>query len=158
MKTRNLGRTGLKVSNLCLGAMTFGNSDWGCDEPTSARLVHQFLDHGGNFIDTANAYTKGHSEAIIGDYLRKGSVGRDRIVIATKFFANLYPGDPNGGGASRKSLMAACDEQSRWAGCLGGQNGRFILTRVLSSPPCHSITISLSGTRGCVSARFVLAP
>jgi len=55
MKIRNLGRTGLKVSNLCLGAMTFGNKDWGCDERTAKRIVHQFLDHGGTFIDTADA-------------------------------------------------------------------------------------------------------
>ena len=59
MKLRKLGRTGLKVSNLCLGTMTFGNTVWGCDEPTSARIVARFLDAGGNFIDTADVYSTG---------------------------------------------------------------------------------------------------
>ncbi len=109
-----LGDSGLRVSPFCLGAMTFGDDwGWGSDVTESEAILSLYLDHGGNFIDTANAYTKGHSETIIGDYLRNGSVGRDRIVIATKFFANLFPGDPNGGGASRKSLMAACDESLR---------------------------------------------
>ena len=109
-----LGDSGLRVSPFCLGAMTFGEDwGWGSDVTTSEAMLGRYLDRGGNFIDTANAYTKGHSETIIGDYLRAGGPGRDRVVIATKFFANLYPGDPNGGGASRKSLTAACDESLR---------------------------------------------
>ena len=66
MKIRRLGRTGLKVSNLCLGAMTFGNEQWGCDEATSRRIVDRFLDAGGNFIDTADVYSAGVSEEITG--------------------------------------------------------------------------------------------
>ena len=109
-----LGDSGLRVSPFCLGAMTFGEEwGWGSDVAESEAIFVRYLEHGGNFIDTANAYTKGHSEKIIGDSLRKGSCHRDRLVIATKFFANLFPGDPNGGGASRKSLMAACDESLR---------------------------------------------
>ena len=109
-----LGNSGLRVSPFCLGAMTFGNDwGWGSDVAESEAILARYLDRGGNFIDTANAYTKGHSETIIGHYLRQGGIGRDRVVIATKFFANLYPGDPNGGGASRKSLTAACDQSLR---------------------------------------------
>lgn len=109
-----LGRSGLRVSPFCLGAMTFGDDwGWGADVETSEAVLSRYLERGGNFIDTANAYTKGHSEKIIGDYLRTPDLRRDQIVIATKFFANLFPGDPNAGGASRKSLTAACDESLR---------------------------------------------
>ena len=109
-----LGESGLRVSPYCLGAMTFGEDwGWGSDVATSEAILGRYIERGGNFIDTANAYTKGHSETIIGDYLRAGGPGRDRLVIATKFFANLYCGDPNGGGASRKSLTAACEESLR---------------------------------------------
>ncbi len=109
-----LGESGLRVSPYCLGAMTFGEDwGWGSDVATSEAILGSYIERGGNFIDTANAYTKGHSETIIGDYLRAGGPGRDRLVIATKFFANLYCGDPNGGGASRKSLTAACEESLR---------------------------------------------
>ena len=109
-----LGNSGLRVSPFCLGAMTFGDDwGWGSDVTESESILAHYVDQGGNFLDTANAYTKGHSEKIIGDYLQKNGSRRDRIVLATKFFANLYPHDPNGGGASRKSLTAACDESLR---------------------------------------------
>ena len=109
-----LGNSGLRVSPFCLGAMTFGDDwGWGSDVSESECILAHYVDRGGNFLDTANAYTKGHSEKIIGDYLQHKGSSRDRIVLATKFFANLYPHDPNGGGASRKSLTAACDESLR---------------------------------------------
>ena len=109
-----LGNSGLRVSPFCLGAMTFGNDwGWGSDVAESKEILARYVDRGGNFVDTANAYTKGHSETIIGDYLKSASFGRDRMVIATKFFANLFPGDPNGGGANRKSLTAACEQSLR---------------------------------------------
>ena len=109
-----LGNSGLRVSPFCLGAMTFGDDwGWGSDVTESESILAHYVDQGGNFLDTANAYTKGHSEKIIGDYLQNNGSSRDRIVLATKFFANLYPHDPNGGGASRKSLTAACDESLR---------------------------------------------
>lgn len=112
-----LGRSGLRVSPFCLGAMTFGNDwGWGSDVKTSEAVLDRYVERGGNFIDTANAYTKGHSEKIIGDYLRRRDLRRDRLVLATKFFANLFPGDPNAGGTSRKSLTAACDESLRRLG------------------------------------------
>ncbi len=109
-----LGRSGLRVSPFCLGAMTFGDDwGWGSDVATSQRILDTFLDRGGNFIDTANAYTKGHSEKILGDHLGRVPSRRDRVVLATKFFANLFPGDPNGGGASRKAIFAQCEESLR---------------------------------------------
>ena len=104
-----LGRSGLRVSPFCLGAMTFGEDlGWGSSVKESEAILDHFMERGGNFIDTANAYTKGHSEKIIGDHLGRHSSRRSRAVIATKFFGNLYADDPNGGGANRKSLIAAC--------------------------------------------------
>jgi len=109
-----LGRSGLRVSPFCLGAMTFGDDwGWGSSVEDTAAILTRFIEAGGNFIDTANVYTRGHSEKIIGDYVRTQEVRRDQLVIATKFFGNLFPGDPNGGGASRKSITAACDESLR---------------------------------------------
>jgi len=108
-----LGRSGLRVSPFCLGAMTFGEDwGWGSSVAESQAILDRYLDAGGNFIDTANVYTKGHSEKIIGDHLGK-SARRDRVVIATKFFGSLYPGDPNAGGAGRKSLVTACEGSLR---------------------------------------------
>lgn len=109
-----LGRSGLRVSPFCLGAMTFGEDwDWGSTVSEAQAIVTRYIEQGGNFLDTANAYTKGHSEKIIGDYVRQRGLRRDQLVIATKFFANLFPPDPNAGGASRKSVTAACDESLR---------------------------------------------
>jgi len=111
-----LGRSGLRVSPFCLGTMTFGE-EWGMGSTVeeSNRVLAAYLERGGNFLDTANGYTKGHSEAIIGDYFATGpgKGRRDRVVIATKFMSNMFPGDPNGGGAGRKALLAACEESLR---------------------------------------------
>ncbi len=110
----SLGRSGLRVSPLCLGAMTFGEDlGWGSSVAESQRIMDHFIAAGGNFIDTANAYTRGHSEKIIGDHIGRDPRKRDRLVIATKFFASLYPGDPNGGGASRKTIHAQLHESLR---------------------------------------------
>jgi aryl-alcohol dehydrogenase-like predicted oxidoreductase len=109
-----LGRSGLRVSPFCLGGMTFGEErGWGSNVADSERIIDAYLDRGGNFIDTANSYNRGHSEKIIGDHIGCHPARRDRIVIATKFSFNLYPGDPNAGGASRKSIIAACEESLR---------------------------------------------
>jgi len=75
-------------------------------------MLAAFIDRGGNFIDTANEYTKGHAEDIIGSYTRHSST-RDRLVIGTKFFGSMYSGDPNSGGASRKAVMSACEQSLR---------------------------------------------
>ena len=109
-----LGRSGLRVSPLCLGAMTFGEDlGWGSSVEESQQIIDRFVDLGGNFIDTANFYTKSHSEKIIGDHIGRHPARRDRLVIATKFSGNLYPGDPNGGGSGRKSLINACENSLR---------------------------------------------
>ena len=111
-----LGRSGLRVSPFCLGAMTFGEDmggAFGASVEDSEAILAHYLEQGGNFIDTANAYTSGHSEKIIGDFFHHGKGQRDRAVIATKFFCNLFAGDPNGGGAGRKAIVAQCDESLR---------------------------------------------
>ncbi|PMS30150.1 aryl-alcohol dehydrogenase-like predicted oxidoreductase [Trinickia symbiotica] len=109
-----LGRSGLRVSPFCLGGMTFGaDMGWGSSIKESQAVIDRYLELGGNFIDTANGYNKGHSEKIIGDHLTHNREQRDRLVIATKFSTNLYPGDPNGGGSSRKSIIAACEQSLR---------------------------------------------
>jgi aryl-alcohol dehydrogenase-like predicted oxidoreductase len=109
-----LGRSGLRVSPFCLGTMTFGEGlGWGSSVEESQQIIDRFIELGGNFIDTANFYTKSHSEKIIGDHVGRHSARRDRLVIATKFSGNLYPGDPNGGGSGRKSVIAACENSLR---------------------------------------------
>ncbi|MFE2494566.1 aldo/keto reductase [Streptomyces scopuliridis] len=109
-----LGRSGLRVSPFCLGAMTFGEDHGrGATEAESAAMMTEYLDRGGNFIDTANMYTNGHSEKIIGDFFAKKSTRRDRTVIGTKFFCNLHEGDPNGGGAGRKAIVDQCEDSLR---------------------------------------------
>ncbi|WP_141681302.1 aldo/keto reductase [Mycobacterium malmoense] len=109
-----LGRSGLRVSPLCLGAMTFGEDlGWGTSVEESQQIIDRYTDLGGNFIDTANFYTRSHSEKIIGDHIGRNAARRDRLVIATKFSGNLYPGDPNGGGSGRKSLTNACENSLR---------------------------------------------
>jgi len=110
----SLGRSGLRVSPFALGTMTFGQEwGWGADAPTSQAILARYLELGGNFIDTANGYTFGHAEKIIGDYIGKDRALRDRLVIATKFGMNLYTGDPNGGGASAKAITRACEQSLR---------------------------------------------
>jgi aryl-alcohol dehydrogenase-like predicted oxidoreductase len=109
-----LGRSGLRVSPLCLGAMTFGEDlGWGTSVEESQQIIDRYIELGGNFIDTANFYTASHSEKIIGDHIGRHPERRDRLVIATKFSGNLYPGDPNGGGSGRKSLINACENSLR---------------------------------------------
>ncbi len=114
-----LGHSGLRVSRLCLGTMTFGLQwGWGSDDATSTAILERYLAAGGNFLDTANIYTKGYSEAFIGNYLARqrgatSNTPRDRIVIATKFMGSMYRNDPNGGGAGAKSLISACEQSLR---------------------------------------------
>lgn len=109
-----LGRSGLKVSPFCLGAMNFGeDGGFGCSVEESEKILQTYLDLGGNFVDTANFYTNGHSEAILGDFLAARPGRRDRLVLATKFFGNLHLGDPNGGGAGRKALVGQLEDSLR---------------------------------------------
>lgn len=109
-----LGRSGLRVSPYCLGTMTFGTDwGWGAEEAEAIQVLERYMELGGNFLDTANCYTNGHSEVILGNYFGKNPFKRDRMVIATKGFGNMYSGDPNGGGTNFKSLINACDESLR---------------------------------------------
>jgi aryl-alcohol dehydrogenase-like predicted oxidoreductase len=109
-----LGRSGLRVSPFCLGAMNFGEEGgWGCGVEESENILQAYLDRGGNFVDTANLYTNGHSEKILGDFFAARPGLRDRVVVATKFFGNMYPGDPNGGGAGRKAIIAQLEQSLR---------------------------------------------
>ncbi|MCU1388128.1 MAG: Aryl-alcohol dehydrogenase [Ilumatobacteraceae bacterium] len=107
MELRRLGRSGLYVSEFTLGTMTFGMEGWGCDEDTATRLVHRYLDAGGNAIDTADGY--GASEAICGRAL-KGK--RDQVVIATKFGMPVGRG-PHERGSSRIHIMRTCENSLR---------------------------------------------
>jgi diketogulonate reductase-like aldo/keto reductase len=109
-----LGNSGLRVSPFCLGTMTFGDDrGWGSNPSEAQAILASFLDRGGNFIDTANLYTYGHSEKIIGQYFAKNSARRQGTVISTKFFSNLHFKDPNGGGAGRKAIMAQLEHSLR---------------------------------------------
>ncbi len=105
-----LGRSGLRVSPFCLGAMTFGEEfGIGCDAATAELILDHYVGHGGNFVDTANIYNAGRSEEIIGGYLARDPSRRHRLVIATKFGGSMSSGDPNTGGASRKAIVHACE-------------------------------------------------
>lgn len=109
-----LGHSGLRVSPFTLGTMTFGDDwGWGATAEESGRILASYLDRGGNSIDTANLYTNGHAEKIIGDYFADRSSLRDRIVLATKFFGNMYENDPNGGGPSRKAIVQQLEHSLR---------------------------------------------
>jgi aryl-alcohol dehydrogenase-like predicted oxidoreductase len=94
--------------------MTFGEDlGWGASPEDSEAMIAEYLDRGGNFIDTANVYTNGHAEKIIGDFFAKSGARRNRAVIGTKFFGSLFEGDPNGGGAGRKALMQQAEASLR---------------------------------------------
>ena len=108
-----LGRTGLRVSPLCLGTMTFGTEwGWGNEEPDARAIFDRYLDAGGNFIDTADAYTQGKSEEMLGKFIRERSV-RDQVVLATKFTFNTARGNPNAGGNGRKNVYRAIESSLR---------------------------------------------
>jgi aryl-alcohol dehydrogenase-like predicted oxidoreductase len=105
---RLLGRSGLRVSPLALGAMTFGTDwGWGADERDARRIFDAYVDRGGNFIDTANQYTNGTSERFVGEF---AGDRRERLVIATKYTLTTRPGDPNAGGNHRKSMLRSVEE------------------------------------------------
>jgi len=108
------GHSGLWVSELCLGAMTFGPDwGWGADQDESRRMFEAFVEAGGNFIDTANHYTGGTSERYLGEFIR---AERHRYVLATKYTLTPRPEDPNAGGNHRKSLVQALEGSLRRLG------------------------------------------
>ncbi len=108
-----LGHSGLRISRLALGTMTFGNSwGWGADEGASRAMFDRYLAAGGNFIDTADLYTGGSSERLLGEFIGDAGV-RDRVVLASKFTYNAQPGNPNAGGNGRKNIMRALEGSLR---------------------------------------------
>jgi aryl-alcohol dehydrogenase-like predicted oxidoreductase len=111
-----LGRSGLRVSPLCLGVMGFGTAwGWGTDESVSAQILDRYLEAGGNFIDTADGYTGGQSEEILGKLVAARKI-RDRVVIATKFTFSADPANPNAGGNGRKNVYRALEGSLRRLG------------------------------------------
>ena len=109
---RTLGRSGLVVSPLALGAMTFGTPRWGSPDDVSEAIFNAYVDAGGNFIDTADVYAGGRSEELVGQYIAGRSL-RDRLVLATKFGFNGQAGNPNGGGNGRKNIHRALEGSLR---------------------------------------------
>ncbi|WP_343766403.1 aldo/keto reductase [Gangjinia marincola] len=104
-----LGKTGLRVSRLALGTMTFGEDwGWGSEKKAAKAIFDYYIDKGGNFIDTADLYTDGNSEKMVGEFVKDRKL-REKVVIATKFSYNGDPGNPNGGGNSRKHIVHAVE-------------------------------------------------
>jgi len=109
MKYKLLGRSGLKVSELCLGTMGFGTENgWGADKDTSFAIMDEFANAGGNFLDTANVYKLGTSEKIIGDYISHHD--RDYFALATKYTLKDNTTNPNASGNNRKNMMRSVEE------------------------------------------------
>src|SRR6201996_7112305 len=109
MQYRLLGRSGLKVSELCLGTMGFGTeAGWGADKATSFAIMEAFANAGGNFLDTANIYKLGTSEKIIGEFV--GQKDRDFFVIATKYSLKDNTTNPNASGNNRKNMMRSVEQ------------------------------------------------
>jgi aryl-alcohol dehydrogenase-like predicted oxidoreductase len=110
MRYKLLGKSGLRVSELCLGTMTFGDvwQDWGLATPNDEcrKIFDGFAAAGGNFIDTANKYNEGKSESLLGEFIASD---RDHFVIATKYTLSTRPGDPNAGGNQRKNMARAVE-------------------------------------------------
>jgi aryl-alcohol dehydrogenase-like predicted oxidoreductase len=117
MKYRLLGPSGLRVSEICLGTMTFGEDwGWGADEATSRKIFEIYTEVGGNFIDTSNNYTNGTSERFVGAFTQSE---RDRYVIATKYSLRMFAGDArnaNLGGNSQKSMLRSIENSLRRLG------------------------------------------
>ena len=108
-----LGRSGLRVSPLTLGTMTFGTEwGWGSDEQVARAVFDSYIEAGGNFIDTANVYTEGRSEELLGKFISDRGL-RQRLVLATKFTFNPDPGDPNAGGNGRKNIYRSVEDSLR---------------------------------------------
>ena len=109
MKTKLLGRSGLRASEICLGTMTFGNWsewNWGADKEESRKIFDTYVEAGGNFIDTANMYTNGTSEKYIGEFIQGQ---RERFILATKYSLNNLSDDPNLSGNHRKNMVQSLE-------------------------------------------------
>jgi aryl-alcohol dehydrogenase-like predicted oxidoreductase len=111
---RLLGRSGLRVSPLALGTMTFGSDwGWGASRDEARRIFDTYVDRGGNFIDSANVYTNGSAERLVGEFARDR---RDSLVLATKYTMTTRAGDPNAGGNHRKSMVGSVEDSLRRLG------------------------------------------
>jgi aryl-alcohol dehydrogenase-like predicted oxidoreductase len=111
MKYHLLGRSGLRVSELCLGTMTFGTEwGWGADKAESRKIFDTYAERGGNFLDTANRYTEGTSESWLGEFINSD---RHHFVVATKYTLRDRLGDPNFAGSHRKNMMRSVEESLR---------------------------------------------
>ena len=111
---RLLGRSGLRVSPLSLGTMTFGSDwGWGADADEARRIFDLYVDRGGNVIDTSVNYTNGTSEQMVGAFAREK---RERLVLATKFTMARDPGDPNSGGNHRLNIVRSVEQSLRQLG------------------------------------------
>ncbi|EEF59815.1 aldo/keto reductase [Pedosphaera parvula] len=107
MNYKLFGKSGLRVSEICLGTMTFGEEwGWGSSKDESRAIFDLYVAAGGNFIDTADGYTNGSSERMVGEFV---GAQRDRFVIGTKYSFNSNPGDPNAGGNHRKNMVRALE-------------------------------------------------
>lgn len=103
MRYKLLGKSGLRVSEICLGTMTFGEDwNWGSPKDEARKIFDAYVEEGGNFFDTANFYTNGTSETYLGEFIKND---REKFVVATKYSLSLNPDDPNSGGNHRKNLM-----------------------------------------------------
>jgi aryl-alcohol dehydrogenase-like predicted oxidoreductase len=107
-----LGRSGLRVSPMALGTMTFGNDRWGSNDAEAQRIFDRFVEDGGNFVDVADVYAEGKSEEVVGRFVADGNL-HDRLVIATKFTFNPQEGNPNSGGNGRKNIYRALEGSLR---------------------------------------------
>jgi aryl-alcohol dehydrogenase-like predicted oxidoreductase len=107
-----LGRSGLRVSPLALGTMTFGNDRWGSDDAEAKRIFDLYLEKGGNFLDCADGYAEGRSEEVLGRFVAEKNL-HDRLVIASKFSFNAQEGNPNAGGNGRKNIYRALEGSLR---------------------------------------------
>lgn len=111
MKYKLLGRSGLRVSELCLGTMTFGTEwGWGADKAESQKIFDTYANRGGNFVDTANRYTEGTSERWLGEFVKSD---RHHFVVATKYTLRDQTGDPNQAGSHRKNMMRSVEQSLR---------------------------------------------
>ncbi|GMV13298.1 MAG: aldo/keto reductase [Myxococcales bacterium] len=114
LRYRLLGKSGLKVSEICLGTMSFGDAwGFGADEATSHRVLDAYAEVGGNFLDTANKYHGGQTEEIVGRWL---AGKRNRMVVATKYTLSMDPADPNAAGNHRKNLVHSVEASLRRLG------------------------------------------
>ncbi len=106
MKYRALGSSGLFVSRITLGTMTFGMTDWGCDEREAHAIIERYIEAGGNSLDCADVYAGGRAEEIVGRFLPQ--INREELIIASKSYFPMGP-RPNNFGVSRKRLIASCE-------------------------------------------------